>query len=194
MISVEAWRAAIGCFCPKALSQPIATGEQGADVVLALVHVLMIHIVFHVRMACRTSYTFMKALYFFVRVAYYYAIWTCYVCCAYCIRHPLTVYQVYMYLMSGRVDASPQVSVLCLKYTADDDYTCLVAVVSMCVLAVDVCRKVYRVCYTFLFVLLLTCVYEQYYCCVMEWYAVMNMYCGLCATLCIGYACTTCCC
>ena len=145
MISVDQWRAAIGCFCPKALSIPIVTGEQGGDVVLALMYVLMIHIVFHIKMACRTGYTFMKSLFFFVCVAYYYAIWTCYVCC---IRHPLTVckvgmlaYQVYMYLMCGHVDTSPQVPVLCLRYTADDYYTCLMAVVLMCALAVCVCRK-----------------------------------------------------
>ena len=55
MISVDQWRAAIGCFCPKALSKPIVTGEQGGDVVLALMYVLMIHIVFHIKMSCRTG-------------------------------------------------------------------------------------------------------------------------------------------
>ena len=42
MISVQQWRAAIGCFFgPKASSKPIVTGEQGGDVVLALIYVLI---------------------------------------------------------------------------------------------------------------------------------------------------------
>ena len=102
-------------------------------------------------MACRIGYTFMKTLYLSVRVGYYYIIWTWCVCCAYCIRHPLTVsmlaYQVCVYLMCGHVDASPQTPVLCLRYTADDDYNCLVAVVLVCALAIGVCCKVYNTCY-----------------------------------------------
>ena len=113
MISVEQWRAAIGCFHAKSVYKPIATGERGSTVILLLLYSLLMHIVFSVKAVCRSvyisCYVRMRSLWYFACVVcYIYACWAwCAICvcacvaCAYRItilKVGVVAYHIYLYM------------------------------------------------------------------------------------------------
>ena len=113
MISVEQWRAAIGCFHAKSVYKPIATGERGSTVILLLVYSLLMHMVFSVKAVCRSvyisCYVRMRPLcYFACVVCYIYACWAwCAICVCACVAcaYPITIwkvgvvaYHIYLYM------------------------------------------------------------------------------------------------
>ena len=134
-ISVEHWRVSIGCFHPKCsyMYKPIVTGEQGSDVVLALMYVLLMHSMFRVKMAysgvCVCVRTLFLCGYIASVVCCVYAWCVCCTCvyialcvyCAYCIGHPVSIwkvgvlaYQVYSQLFRGGIGPCPHVHVAML--------------------------------------------------------------------------------
>ena len=186
--SVEHWRVSIGCFHPKCIHKPIVTGEQGSDVVLALMYILLMHSVFHVKMAyssaCVCAKTLFLCCYVTSVVCCVYAWCVCCTCayialcvyCAYCIGHPVSIwkvgmlaYQVYSQLFLKGDGPSPHVHDMAVSaFTVYSDLVKnLLLYYRMAYglyeyLLWILCCTIYKLCAYYL--LLLNCVVFKIYC------------------------------
>ena len=146
-ISLEQWRAATGSFHPRRSDYrpPYPTAGQGASIVLALIYLTIFGLIFHIWVAYRTAYAYVKAL---SMHACAYTLWNLCACCAYCIRHPGTVlkvtiiaYQVCVCVYSclWHIDSTPSVPLL-FNYTIDSEYNCGIIAVLLIGICCEACR------------------------------------------------------